>query len=85
MLQINMLIRCRQLCQVVELTIILLFVADRTVVEKPTVLHWSEVWWRKNAAAQTERTVQILLTEVVMDDFKISKLDRFRFDFLKKI
>jgi len=23
--------------------------------------------------------------ELVMDDFKISKLDRFRFDFLKKI
>jgi len=23
--------------------------------------------------------------QLVMDDFKISKLDRFRFDFLKKI
>jgi len=26
-----------------------------------------------------------LVLQVVMDDFKISKLDRFRFDFLKKI
>jgi len=25
------------------------------------------------------------ISTVVMDDFKISKLDRFRFDFLKKI
>jgi len=25
------------------------------------------------------------MIQLVMDDFKISKLDRFRFDFLKKI
>ena len=29
--------------------------------------------------------VQLTASYVVMDDFKISKLDRFRFDFLKKI
>ena len=29
--------------------------------------------------------IEIIVTDVVMDDFKISKLDRFRFDFLKKI
>jgi len=28
---------------------------------------------------------ELIIIVLVMDDFKISKLDRFRFDFLKKI
>jgi len=31
--------------------------ADRAVIEKPAVLCWSEVWWRKNAIAQTWRWI----------------------------
>jgi len=33
----------------------------------------------------TSQVKCLLIIVLVMDDFKISKLDRFRFDFLKKI
>jgi len=33
----------------------------------------------------TANVYKLLTSHLVMDDFKISKLDRFRFDFLKKI
>jgi len=26
------------------------WIADRAAVEKPTILYWSEVWWREDAA-----------------------------------
>jgi len=41
-----------------------LWIADRAVTEKPTVLYWSEVRRWENAAAQTWRWIQVLLTQV---------------------
>jgi len=39
----------------------------------------------KRFAITVQYPCQLPGVKLVMDDFKISKLDRFRFDFLKKI
>ena len=49
---------------------------------------WRNVWMWVCCEPRSRSSVKVVSStylRVVMDDFKISKLDRFRFDFLKKI